>query len=202
MYCSSSIMSTFFKFGEIGFNYLFKDRYLRKKRALIAYIFSFFYFLQSCDVLIRLFLSLQPMTEKLTLVIVDDDPDDRELFIEAVSELGNDLECIEFPGGLEILSRLKGDKGFRPDYIFLDMNMPLMNGKECLVELRKLKELDSAQIIIYTTSQRQDDVKIMLELGANAFLIKPSVFSHLRTAIKYILSGEKDPSQIEGLFQK
>jgi len=142
------------------------------------------------------------MTEKLTLVIVDDDPDDRELFIEAVSELGNDLECIEFPGGLEILSRLKGDKGFRPDYIFLDMNMPLMNGKECLVELRKLKELDSAQIIIYTTSQRQDDVKIMLELGANAFLIKPSVFSHLRTAIKYILSGEKDPSQIEGLFQK
>ena len=69
--------------------------------------------------------------------IADDDPDDQELFIEALLQIDAQCKCVTAFDGLEALNKLFSQTVYVPDFIFLDLNMPKMNGKECLVEIKK-----------------------------------------------------------------
>ena len=71
------------------------------------------------------------------------------------------------------------------DFILMDLNMPIMNGKQCLIEIKKNPRLASIPIIIYTTSSYQRDIEELKQLGAAHFLIKPANIDNL---VK-ILSG-------------
>ncbi len=142
------------------------------------------------------------MTASKTILIIDDDPDDRELLMEAIKETDPTIVCGTSSGSIDALQILSKDQFIVPDYIFLDMNMPRMNGKECLLEIKKIEQLNRAKIVIYTTSQREDDVTEMLDLGASFFLIKPSIFNHLKEAVRHILLHGDEKTQIEGLFQR
>jgi DNA-binding response OmpR family regulator len=142
------------------------------------------------------------MSTPTSILIVDDDPDDRELLMEAIKEFNDQVICDEISGSVEALKILSSDRLNSPQYIFLDLNMPMMTGKECLAEIKKMEHLTKSNIIIYTTSQREDDVHELLELGALFFLVKPSVFSELKEAIRYILSGDTGDIKINNLLKR
>lgn len=121
-------------------------------------------------------------------MIIDDDPDEIEFFCEALSEIDGTFECISARGGEEammILRDLNAEKF--PSYIFMDLNMPRMDGKECLSLLKSDVSLSSIPVIIYTTSNTQSEIDETRKLGAKYFLTKPNGFADLKSAIKQIL---------------
>ncbi len=123
------------------------------------------------------------MNRKKVLMIVDDDIDDRFFFRNAVQELGEAYEYREAGQGIEALECLcKADT--LPDFIFLDLNMPLMDGKTCLAELKKDEKLKNIPVIIYTTSTYGEDKEFTDKLGAAYYLVKPYNASILAEEIK------------------
>ncbi len=124
-----------------------------------------------------------------TLLIVDDDPDDVQLFSEAVSGINNSFRCLSASNGEEALQLLK-EAIIKPDFIFLDLNMPRMNGKQCLVQLKTDSQFAYIPVIIYSTSKVKKDIEDTLRLGAVSFLTKPNKFDHLVKAISYVLAGK------------
>jgi DNA-binding response OmpR family regulator len=71
------------------------------------------------------------------LIIIDDDEDDRDIFCEAAKEINIETECIVAINGEDALHKLKNDLRHMPEYIFLDLNIPRMNGVNCLTELKR-----------------------------------------------------------------
>src|SRR5664279_4674386 len=93
------------------------------------------------------------MQKHMSLLVVDDDPDDRELFIEAVKEVDQMIECFTAKNGLQALEWLRDQTHSAPDLIFLDISMPMLNGKNCLSAIKKDTRLQTIPVIIYTTSK-------------------------------------------------
>jgi CheY-like chemotaxis protein len=119
---------------------------------------------------------MNPM--KKTCLLIDDDIDDQEIFALALSKINFPFDCIFANNGLEALKSLD-QKTILPDYIFLDLNMPRMNGKECLAELKKNERLRHIPVVIYSTSSSLLDINDTRELGAKDFIIKPFSLTEL-----------------------
>ena len=133
---------------------------------------------------------LHMMKPKRTFFIVDDDIDDQDLFIEAVNEVDDSIECMSASNCEEALDLLKNKKIGKPDMIFLDLNMPKLNGKQCLAELKKEAHLADIPVIIYSTSSEKRDIEETTRLGAAHFLTKPNKFEELCKAISYVVSRD------------
>ena len=110
------------------------------------------------------------MEKQLSLLIVDDDPDDRSFFIEAAKEVDENIECITANDGQKALDLLRGNLSALPDLIFLDIRMPLLNGKKCLVEIKNDERLKHIPVIIYTTSKLVEESIELKEMGAFHFI--------------------------------
>lgn len=110
--------------------------------------------------------------------LIDDDADDQEIFSLALTEINEEFECQVANNGLEGLQQLRKFKTL-PDYIFLDLNMPKMNGKEFLKEIKKNDRLKTVPVIIYTTSSSTMDMADTKALGATAFITKPFSLTEL-----------------------
>jgi CheY-like chemotaxis protein len=130
--------------------------------------------------------SLSVMREKIICLFIDDDSDDQEIFRFAVHNLGLPVTFVPASDGVEALRILNEDKNFVPDLIFLDLNMPMMNGKECLSELRKIQRLSTVPIVIFTTSSNDNDLKETQKLGATDFITKQASLEQLKSLIGYI----------------
>lgn len=118
----------------------------------------------------------------MQLLIADDDSEDIELFQEALEKVQPDAELIVTRSGREAISGLRACK---PSVIFLDINMPEMNGWECLKHLKSDASFKDIPVIIYTTSSAKSDVDIASSLGADRLVTKPDRFQDLLK----ILSG-------------
>src|SRR5436305_15159844 len=103
-----------------------------------------------------------------TLLIIDDDPDDIQFFCEAVAEINEAFHCFSAANGEEALQLLKAAI-VEPDFIFLDLNMPRMNGMQLLARLKKDHLFSKIPVTIYSTSKIKTDVEDSLRLGAVAF---------------------------------
>ena len=90
--------------------------------------------------------------------IVDDDADDLELFIQALLGIDKACHCITALNGREALHKIENEMLLIPDFIFSDLNMPLMNGHEFLTEIKKNEQLRDVPIIIYSTSYQKNDI--------------------------------------------
>lgn len=121
-------------------------------------------------------------------MIVDDDDDDIELFCEAVKDVDERIDCVCASNGEEALNKLNNGE-ILPDFIFLDLNMPRLNGKQCLKKLKNNLKLRNIPVIIYSTSKLKEDVEETKQLGAASFLTKPNKVNDLRKAISSILQG-------------
>jgi len=113
------------------------------------------------------------MTTQKILMIVDDDTDDRYFFRSAIRKNNPSYQCIEAENGVDALDQLRKAKQL-PDFIFLDLNMPKMDGRECLKELKKDKTLKDIPVIIYSTSDYKLDKEVTKELGADYYITKLS----------------------------
>lgn len=109
---------------------------------------------------------------KKICLLIDDDVDDQEIFALAMDKISFPFVCQVANNGFEALQKL-GKENVLPDYIFLDLNMPRMNGKECLRELKKNARFRNIPVVIYSTSSSQSDINDTKKLGAAAFIIKP-----------------------------
>jgi CheY-like chemotaxis protein len=115
----------------------------------------------------------------MKVLIIDDDEDDRILLREALEEVGCRPECLEAHDGHEALKLLRHANYHKPEVIFLDLNMPRVNGIQCLRELKMDKLLKDIPVIIYTTSKQESDREQTKKLGAEFFLSKPTSFKKL-----------------------
>src|SRR5262245_57566235 len=107
------------------------------------------------------------------LLIVDDDPDDVQLFCEAVTEINDTFHCFSVTNGEEALQLLYAAI-VKPDFIFLDLNMPRMSGKQLLVQLKRDPQFAKIPVVIYSTSKIKQDVEDSFRLGAVSFITKPN----------------------------
>lgn len=121
----------------------------------------------------------------MVLLCIDDDPEDIELFVDAVKMIDGDHSCITATNGNEALSTLAK---VVPDVIFLDMNMPGMNGKETLERIRNDERLLSVPIYILSTSNDLKEVEACYKLGATKWLVKPSSFIELIKRLKTVFN--------------
>jgi CheY-like chemotaxis protein len=121
------------------------------------------------------------------ILLVDDDMDDQELFGEALAIVDSSATCHFASDGEEGLSMLE-DNSLGCHLIFLDLNMPKMNGKQFLAEIKQDKALSKIPIVIFTTSLREKDGLETAKMGAAHFLTKPSSFGELCKQLEQILA--------------
>ncbi|HET6228288.1 MAG TPA: response regulator [Bacteroidia bacterium] len=123
-----------------------------------------------------------------SLLLVDDDSDDLLLFNEALSEIKAQVSCDSATDGVEALKKLTSATS-SPHLIFLDLNMPIMHGFECLKRIKANKALQKIPVVIFTTSSSPLDINTARHLGASAYFCKPMRFNDLCEQLKSILSG-------------
>lgn len=112
----------------------------------------------------------------MTIVYADDDPDDLQLFREAIKEINSSFNCITVRSGDELLKLL--ESGIFPDIIFLDINMPAMTGFECLQKLRANMNFNDIQVILLSTAIHPLDDETIKGLKAE-FLLKQNTYGDL-----------------------
>src|SRR4051794_1555225 len=100
-----------------------------------------------------------------SVLIVDDDPDILEWFCEAISEINKNYKCFTASTGQEALENLK-QKKVKPQFIFLDLNMPRVSGQDCLKEIKKVPYLWDIPVIIFTTSRSEKEMQQVYSMGA------------------------------------
>jgi CheY-like chemotaxis protein len=128
----------------------------------------------------------------LTMVcfFIDDDADDQEIFGMAISEVRPGISCLFANDGIDALDRLS-DPSFSPACIFIDLNMPRMNGKECLVEIRKIERLRNIPVFIYSTFLDHTLIAECKELGAADFIVKPPGLQALTDRLDQIIQDNR-----------
>lgn len=124
-----------------------------------------------------------------TILLIDDDQDDTDLFVEALAEINPAITCYHAIDGRQALDKLLTKQIRRPDIIFLDINMPGMNGWQCLKSLKGQELLQQIPVIMYSTSSAQRDRDIATDLGALGFLTKPTDYRDLKKALR-LLTGQ------------
>lgn len=131
------------------------------------------------------------------IYLADDDSDDRAFFSDALSEIPISTSIEEFSNGVDLMSFLLKKENKIPDVIFLDLKMPMMDGFECLSDIRDLDSLKNIPVVIYSTSFHQKDVDRLKEMGATLYLKKPSSFNQLKTLLHKCLSylAQKPPEK-------
>ncbi|HWY29920.1 MAG TPA: response regulator [Candidatus Acidoferrum sp.] len=129
----------------------------------------------------------------ITILLADDDPDDRKLTQDAFSEnrLANVLDCVE--DGEELLAYLHRTGKYAtlrdralPGLILLDLNMPRKDGREALKEIKADPELRRIPIVVLTTSKAEEDIVRTYDLGVNSYVTKPVTFKSLVELIKVL----------------
>ena len=124
----------------------------------------------------------EPGNTSVTIVLADDDEDDRLMTREAVTanRLTNPLH--EVHDGVELLEYLKkqlDDGAPLPGLILLDLNMPRMDGREALAAIKSNDQLRHIPVVVLTTSQADEDIFRTYDLGVNSFISKPVTFTGL-----------------------
>ena len=115
----------------------------------------------------------------MTVLYVEDDPEDRDIFKEALESISPSSVCHLATDGNDGLRYLLKNS-VQPDYIFLDINLPEMNGKEFLKMIKETERFRNIPVVMYSTSSRPEDKDECLQLGAFDFVIKPSTFAQIR----------------------
>ena len=129
---------------------------------------------------------MPPHNKSITILMADDDPDDRQLTREAFEEnhLANDLRFVE--DGEELLDYLNRRGKYAaegaapvPGLILLDLNMPRKDGREALREIKADPRLKNIRVVILTTSKAEEDVIRSYDLSAASYITKPVTFERL-----------------------
>lgn len=123
-----------------------------------------------------------PNKHSARILLTDDDADDRSFFSDAFTELEMQGQLSMFSDGKELMEYLRScDQA--PGLLFLDLNMPLKSGFECIEEIRADDRLKDIQIAVYSTSSSEKDIDSTFKKGANLYIKKPSDYNKLKAII-------------------
>lgn len=132
-------------------------------------------------------------SERLTILMADDDPDDRLLVQDAFDEIRLRNPVCFVTDGVELMDYLHRRGNYThlagtalPGLILLDLNMPKKDGREALKEIKQDPVLRTIPIIILTTSSAEEDILRSYDLGTNSFIIKPVTFDKLVDIIRKV----------------
>lgn len=129
----------------------------------------------------------------IRILVADDDADDRMLIGDAFEEahLNNPVDFVE--DGIDLLEYLKREGKYAdqpkvslPGIILLDLNMPRMDGRTALAEIRKDPVLRKIPVVVLTTSQSEEDILRTYDLGVNSFITKPVTFDGLVNVVQVL----------------
>ncbi len=126
------------------------------------------------------------MIKPISFLLVDDDPDDILLFKEVLTQVDASIQLQTATNGKEALKVLRECGDHLPQVIFMDINMPIMNGKESLREIKKDQSLHKIPVIMYTTSSQSSDIEEAMMSGALCYITKPSSLNDLQSILKSI----------------
>ncbi len=121
------------------------------------------------------------------IMIADDDKDDIELFQSAVKECSLNIKVSTAKNGEMLIELLEKEPA--PDVIVFDLNMPCMNGYDCLKVIRKNREYNHVPIMILSTSSAQRDIDYCFSNGANYYLVKPHSIDALNKLVNNLCNG-------------
>jgi CheY-like chemotaxis protein len=127
-------------------------------------------------------------SKPLKVMLAEDDVEDQEIFGEALENLNTDTELTVVSNGQELVNTLKDPEQENPDIIFLDINMPVKDGKEALAEIKKDKELETIPTVMLSTSDNPHEIKESFQAGASLFVTKPTSFNNLVRLLKKVFS--------------
>ena len=136
---------------------------------------------------------MKPEAKMITILLADDDPDDRQLTRDAFAEnrLANVLNTVD--DGEELLEYLQRRGRYAdqrneplPGLILLDLNMPRKDGREALKEIKADQNLRRIPIVVLTTSKAEEDILRTYDLGVNSYITKPVTFKSLVELIKLL----------------
>jgi CheY-like chemotaxis protein len=129
--------------------------------------------------------------QSVVILLAEDDPDDQYLISEACDESGVAMQLFIVQDGEELLDYLQQRGKYtdpnqwpRPNLILLDLNMPRMDGREALAEIKAQPELRRIPVVVLTTSQAEEDILRSYDLGVSGFITKPVKFSGLLEVMK------------------
>ncbi|HUR30311.1 MAG TPA: response regulator, partial [Saprospiraceae bacterium] len=122
-----------------------------------------------------------------TVLLIDDDTDDQEIFSHAMDKANHNAHCVFADDGIQAIERLQQDINFLPDYIFIDMNMPRMNGQQCLAAIKQIDRLKNTPVYMYSTSADPESIEKNKKLGAADFIVKPANINDLVAMLKSII---------------
>ena len=124
------------------------------------------------------------------VLLVEDNEDDVELTLEALKDSKLRVEIDVVQDGLSALAFLRREGKYsekaRPDLILLDLNLPLMDGREVLKEIREDPDLTDIPVVVLTTSEDEGDIQRAYALHANCYIAKPVDFGHFTEIIRQI----------------
>lgn len=136
-------------------------------------------------------MALEKQNSQRYIYLADDDPDDRELFVEALQEADPSVIITQAEDGMQLMQIIDTITEPLPEVLFLDINMPGMSGFECLEKIRRQEgNIRKINIIILSTSNDPTVIEKALELGATFYAVKPNKFDVLRTFVKDVLQTD------------
>ncbi|HSU51941.1 MAG TPA: response regulator [Segetibacter sp.] len=125
------------------------------------------------------------MSERFShILLAEDDEDDVELFQSALLDACPDVKLTVANNGVELLNVLPVLP--KPNLIVLDVNMPKKSGKECLLEIRKMKKFDDVPVVILSTSSYKEDIDFCLSNGADNYLQKPPCVEDMKKIVEML----------------
>ncbi len=126
---------------------------------------------------------MMQVRDAISILMAEDDLDDRLLFKDAFDDSGIDVSLEFVDDGVELMQQLKGRLTDRqrqlPDLLLLDLNMPRMDGREALRAIREHDGLKHLPVIVMTTSRAELDIRLSYQLGANSYVSKPNRYDEL-----------------------
>ncbi|QSB25457.1 response regulator [Flavobacterium sp. CLA17] len=122
------------------------------------------------------------------ILLIDDDRDDTDIFIEAINSLNKDIRCVAENNPIKALENLKSSEKL-PDLIFLDYNMPVINGCEFLQKMRKVEQLRQIPVILYSTYSEAAAEQLSITQDTEKYITKPNTFVELKAVLKDILGA-------------
>lgn len=128
-----------------------------------------------------------PIPEVKHILIAEDDVDDIDFFKEAVKDNCPSIELTIAEDGKKLIALL--DKIATPDIIVLDLNMPFVNGRECLKAIRKNNRFNDVPVVVYSTSSNPNDVEHCLKNGANHYVVKPGTYKGISNLVRKLCNG-------------
>lgn len=120
------------------------------------------------------------------ILIVDDDEDDVNVFCEALKEVSPELHCEYAFNAHEALKKLL-ELTILPELILLDLNMPIMTGKDMLALIKKDEVLKDVPVVIYSTSNSEKEKKELMQMGAYSFITKPDTYNDIKKVVKRLI---------------